>query len=135
MTSSVPRPDTEAPTATSAALPAADPDLRDADEPADGPALGSYRRWADGTSTSTHLFFADDEFDLPCATAICGTCGPAGRYLTDALDREDPYGVWGDELLVDGVIVAARRGRGRPPKQPRPLLVVDEVPPPSHPVA
>jgi hypothetical protein len=35
--------------------------------------------------------------------------------------------VWGGELLLDGVVITDKRGRGRPPKVPRPRLVVDEV--------
>jgi WhiB family redox-sensing transcriptional regulator len=47
--------------------------------------------------------------------------------LSRALERHEPYGVWGGELLIDGVIVAEKRGRGRPPKVPRPRVVVDEI--------
>jgi hypothetical protein len=36
--------------------------------------------------------------------------------------------VWGGELLTNGEIVVNKRPRGRPPKHPRPELVVDEVP-------
>ena len=101
----------------------------------DEPALSSYARCADGNGTLTHLFFSDDEFDIARAKAICGKCGLAPSCLSAALDRSEPYGVWGGELLVDGVVVAVKRGRGRPPKTPRPVLVVDEVPVPPHLVA
>lgn len=99
------------------------------------PALSSYPRCADGSGALTHLFFSDDEFDLARAKAICGKCGLADNCLSDALDREEPYGVWGGSLVIDGVVVAVKRGRGRPPKHPRPPLVVDEVPVPPHLVA
>ncbi len=99
------------------------------------PALSSYPRCADGNGTLTHLFFADDEFDIARAKAICGKCGLASSCLSGALERAESYGVWGGELLVDGVIVKVKRGRGRPPKTPRPPLVVDEVPWPPHLVA
>jgi len=95
----------------------------------------SYARCADGNGTLTHLFFSDDEFDVARAKAICSKCGLATQCLGDALDRAEPYGVWGGELLVDGVVVKVKRGRGRPPKHPRPPLVVDEVPLPPHLVA
>ncbi len=101
----------------------------------DEPALSSYARCADGNGTLTHLFFSDDEFDIARAKAICGKCGLADSCLGDALDRAEPYGVWGGQLLVEGVVVAVKRGRGRPPKTPRPVLVVDEVPIPPHLVA
>ena len=107
-----------------------------ADDDLDTEPLGStYARCADGNGTLTHLFFSDDEFDIARAKAICGKCGLAPTCLGDALDRAESYGVWGGQLLVDGVIVAVKRGRGRPPKHPRPALVVDEVPVPPHLVA
>lgn len=92
-------------------------------------------RCADGNGTLTHLFFSDDEFDVARAKAICRKCRLAASCLEGALERSEAYGVWGGELLVDGVIVAVKRGRGRPPKTPRPVLVVDEVPLPPHLVA
>jgi WhiB family redox-sensing transcriptional regulator len=94
-----------------------------------------YARCADGNGTLTHLFFSDDEFDIARAKAICSRCGLAPECLGGALDRAEPYGVWGGELLVEGVIVSVKRGRGRPPKTPRAPLVVDEVPSPPHLVA
>lgn len=95
----------------------------------------SYPRCADGNGTLTHLFFSDDEFDIARAKAICSKCGLAPACLAGALEREEPFGVWGGEFLVEGVIVAVKRGRGRPPKNPRSPLVVDEVPVPPHLVA
>ena len=95
----------------------------------------SYPRCADGLGTLTHMFFSEDEFDIARAKAVCRKCGLAESCLQGALEREEAYGVWGGELLIDGVVVAIKRGRGRPPKQPRPVLVVDEVPVPPHLVA
>lgn len=94
-----------------------------------------FARCADGNGTLTHLFFSDDEFDIARAKAICGKCGLAASCLSGALERAEAYGVWGGELVVDGVVVKIKRGRGRPPKTPRPVLVVDEVPVPPHLVA
>ena len=101
----------------------------------DAPARSSYARCSDGNGTLTHLFFSDDEFDVARAKAICGKCGLAGACLSGALERAEPYGVWGGQLVIDGVIVEVKRGRGRPPKHPRPPVVVDEVPVPPHLVA
>ena len=99
------------------------------------PQRSSSPRCSDGNGTLTHLFFSDDEFDIARAKAICGKCGLAERCLSSALERSEPYGVWGGSLVIDGVIVEVKRGRGRPPKNPRPPLVVDEVPLPPHLVA
>lgn len=101
----------------------------------DAPALSSFARCADGHGTLAHLFFSEDEFDIARAKAVCSRCGLAETCLAGAIERAEPYGVWGGQLLVDGVVVAIKRGRGRPPKQPRPVLVVDEVPLPPHLVA
>ncbi len=101
----------------------------------DEPVGSSFPRCSDGNGTLTHLFFSDDEFDIARAKAICGKCGLAEACLDGALERVEPYGVWGGKLLIDGAIVEVKRGRGRPPKHPRPPLVVDEVPLPPHLVA
>jgi WhiB family transcriptional regulator, redox-sensing transcriptional regulator len=95
----------------------------------------NYARCSDGNATLTHLFFSDDEFDIARAKAICSKCGLSEACLSGALDRAEPCGVWGGELLVEGVIVAVKRGRGRPPKHPCPVIQVDEVPIPPHLVA
>ncbi len=34
--------------------------------------------------------------------------------LAGALERREPWGVWGGELFVSGVVVARKRPRGRP---------------------
>ncbi len=115
--------------------PGPDPDGPEPIDAVDEPIGSTFARCSDGNGTLTHLFFSDDEFDIARAKAICGKCGLASACLSDALDRAEPYGVWGGELLVEGVVVAIKRGRGRPPKQPRPPLVVDEVPLPPHLVA
>ena len=113
-----------------------DPDIdTETDTVVDEPARSSFARCADGNGTLTHLVFSDDEFDIARAKAICGKCGLADGCLDGALDRAEPYGVWGGQLLVEGVVVAIKRGRGRPPKHPKPVLVVDEVPVPPHLVA
>lgn len=90
----------------------------------------SKARCRDGNGTLTHLFFSEDELLIARAKAICSRCTVAAVCLSTALERQEPWGVWGGQLLVDGVVVAVKRRRGRPPKHPRPVLVVDEVPAP-----
>ena len=98
-------------------------------------AVRAPARCADGNGTLTPLFFSDDVVDIARAKAICAKCPRTAICLQDALDRAEPWGVWGGELLDTGRIVAHKRPRGRPPKHPRPVLVVDEVPLPAHLVA
>jgi len=92
-------------------------------------------RCADGHGTLTHLFFSDVPLDLARAKAICGKCGLRDECLDGALARVEPWGVWGGELIENGRIVVNKRPRGRPPKNPRPAVVIDEVPIPPHLVA
>lgn len=89
-------------------------------------------RCADGNGTLTHLFFSDIPLDTARAKAICGKCPLAVTCLEGALERAEPWGVWGGELIENGRVVVNKRPRGRPPKHPRPTVVVDEVPLPPH---
>ena len=85
-------------------------------------------RCADGNGTLTHLFFSDEPIDIARAKAICSKCRLTASCLDGALERAEPWGVWGGELVENGRVVVNKRPRGRPPKHPRPLLVIDEVP-------
>lgn len=99
------------------------------------PALSSYPRCSDGRGTLAFLFFSDDDVDIARAKAICSTCGLQEACLAGAIEREEPYGVWGGKLMIEGVPVEFKRRRGRPRKNPLPPIVVDEVPIPPHLVA
>ncbi|WP_431887424.1 WhiB family transcriptional regulator [Nocardiopsis alba] len=67
------------------------------------------------------LFFAEAPADVEAAKAICGDCPIREQCLTDALARREPWGVWGGQLLVSGQVVARKRPRGRPRKNPAPV--------------
>ena len=84
-------------------------------------------RCADGNGTLTPLFFSDHVLDIARAKAICAKCGLREQCLNDALDREEPWGVWGGELISGGRIVFNKRPGGRPPKRPRPPVIVNEL--------
>ena len=92
-------------------------------------------RCADGHGTLTHLFFSDTPLDIARAKAICSKCSLAVDCVSGAIERAEPWGVWGGELIENGRIVVNKRPRGRPPKNPRPAVVIDEVPIPPHLVA
>lgn len=83
-------------------------------------------RCADGNGTLTPLFFSDENIDIARAKAICARCALSTSCLEGALEREEPWGVWGGELIENGRIVVDRRPRGRPSVLPKPILVIDE---------
>ena len=64
------------------------------------------------------LWFAERPEDVDVAKALCGVCPLREQCLAGALERREPWGVWGGQLLLDGVVIAHKRGRGRPRKQP-----------------
>ena len=62
------------------------------------------------------LFFAESPQDVERAKAICRGCRARIACLAGALERREPWGVWGGELLMCGAIVPRKRPRGRPRK-------------------
>lgn len=62
------------------------------------------------------LFFAEAPDDVEKAKSICVTCPVRARCLAGALDRQEPWGVWGGELVLAGAVVPRKRPRGRPRK-------------------
>jgi WhiB family redox-sensing transcriptional regulator len=62
------------------------------------------------------LFFAESPQDVERAKAMCGRCRASIACLAGALERSEPWGVWGGELLISGAIVPRKRPRGRPGK-------------------
>ena len=62
------------------------------------------------------LFFAESPQDVEQAKAMCRGCRARLACLAGALERREPWGVWGGELLMNGAIVAQKRPRGRPRK-------------------
>ena len=47
---------------------------------------------------------------------LCQECPLREGCLAGAVARSEPWGVWGGEVFVDGVVVPRKRGRGRPRK-------------------
>jgi WhiB family redox-sensing transcriptional regulator len=48
------------------------------------------------------------------AKALCVDCPLRQACLDGALERREPWGVWGGQLVERGVVVARKRPRGRP---------------------
>lgn len=64
------------------------------------------------------VFFAESPVDVENAKALCVDCPVRAVCLAGALERREPWGVWGGELFVQGEVVARKRPRGRPRKYP-----------------
>ena len=76
-------------------------------------------RCRDGAGTMTALFFSEQIDDIARAKAICALCPMVEPCLEGALARREPWGVWGGQLFFNGKILAQKRKRGRPPKNPQ----------------
>jgi len=74
------------------------------------------------------LFFAESPQDVEQAKVMCRGCRARLACLAGALERREPWGVWGGELLMRGEIVPQKRPRGRPARTSPP-----SVPPPRPP--
>lgn len=64
------------------------------------------------------LWFAEAPTDLERAKLLCGDCPVRAACLAGALARREPWGVWGGEIFERGAVVARKRPRGRPRKNP-----------------
>ena len=62
------------------------------------------------------LFFAESPDDVELAKSLCSDCPVRLTCLAGAVERREPWGVWGGELFIRGEIVPRKRGRGRPRK-------------------
>ena len=86
------------------------------------------------------LFFAESPQDVEEAKAMCRGCRARLACLAGALERGEPWGVWGGELLMSGAIVPRKRPRGRPRKDvvtrsgptPEPLPSISRSPEPHR---
>jgi WhiB family redox-sensing transcriptional regulator len=64
------------------------------------------------------LYFAESPSDVEVAKAMCHSCPVRAECLAGALERREPWGVWGGELFLSGVVIPRKRPRGRPRKNP-----------------
>ncbi|HEY0485743.1 MAG TPA: WhiB family transcriptional regulator [Mycobacteriales bacterium] len=62
------------------------------------------------------LWFAERPADLERAKTHCAGCPLQEACLAGALERREPWGVWGGEIFERGVVIARKRPRGRPRK-------------------
>lgn len=63
------------------------------------------------------LWFSDSPAELELAKSLCGDCPLRLECLAGAVERQEPWGVWGGEIFERGQVVARKRPRGRPRKE------------------
>jgi WhiB family transcriptional regulator, redox-sensing transcriptional regulator len=66
------------------------------------------------------LWFADNPADLERAKQLCAECPIREGCLAAALERGEPWGVWGGQIFEQGAVIARKRPRGRPRKDSSP---------------
>jgi WhiB family redox-sensing transcriptional regulator len=67
-------------------------------------------------ANNSELWFAESPADVEFAKALCQDCPVRDLCLSGALERREPWGVWGGELFLQGVVIPRKRPRGRPRK-------------------
>jgi WhiB family redox-sensing transcriptional regulator len=65
------------------------------------------------------LWFAPEEAAIVAAKALCRICPQQIQCLRGAVERAEPWGVWGGELFHHGVIASRLPRPPRQPAQPR----------------
>lgn len=63
------------------------------------------------------LWFSESPAELELAKSLCRKCPLQSECLAGAVEREEPWGVWGGEIFERGAVVPRKRPRGRPRKQ------------------
>lgn len=63
------------------------------------------------------LWFAESPAELELAKSLCGDCPVRVECLAGAVERAEPWGVWGGEIFERGAVVPRKRPRGRPRKE------------------
>ena len=93
--------------------------------------------WADArcndqAGTMSGLFFSEELQDIARAKQLCALCPAMAHCLEGALERREPWGVWGGQLLLNGKVLQSKRRRGRPPKVARAEDQLPDIPIPEY---
>ena len=89
-------------------------------------------RCADTSSALVDLFFSEQLDDILRAKAFCVECPVKDECLAAAVERREPWGVWGGQLLLNGKVLQSKRRRGRPPKVARAEDQLPDIPIPEY---
>ena len=64
-------------------------------------------------ASSPELWFSPRPADVVAAQESCRRCPAQSACLQGALQRQEPWGVWGGEVLEAGRVIPRKPGRGR----------------------
>ena len=92
----------------------------------------AHARCSDLAGTMSSLFFSEELQDISLAKQICARCPVMAQCLEGAIDRREPWGVWGGQLMLNGKVLQSKRRRGRPPKVARLEDQLPDIPVPEH---
>ena len=67
-------------------------------------------------ANNPELWFAESPADVEFAKVLCQACPVQSLCLDGAVDRHEPWGVWGGQLFLQGKVIPRKRPRGRPRK-------------------
>ena len=101
-------------------------------EPADNRDWWAQARCNDSAGTMSGMFFSEELQDIATAKRICALCPVMAECLEGALERREPWGVWGGQLLLNGKVLQSKRRRGRPPTVARAEDQLPEIPIPAY---
>ena len=80
-------------------------------------------------SAGPELFFSELPAELEAAKLVCRPCPMRAVCLAGAVERQEPWGVWGGEVFHLGEPIPFKRPRGRPRKlqvAPVPAVIADQ---------
>lgn len=92
----------------------------------------SLARCASRSIKAKDIFFSEEIHEIAEAKSICADCPAISPCLEGAIGRNEPCGVWGGQLFMNGKVLMVKRRRGRPSKIPRPEEQMPEIPVPQH---
>ena len=79
------------------------------------------------------VFFSQDRKVIDQAKAICAGCPRRESCLEGALERREPWGVWGGELFRNGHVLTSRKRRPRHQQvRAQPIPPVNTLPVEPH---
>ena len=78
------------------------------------------------------VFFSEEIHGIAEAKKICSNCTVISPCLQGAIERNEPCGVWGGQLFMNGKVLMVKRRRGRPSKVPRPEEQMPQIPVPEQ---